>query len=131
MSKLLKISLISAMIAGAVVFASCGQPKTETVTNSPKPDVVAENPSEPVNVTVSKNGFEPKTIGVKKGRPVKISFVRTDEENCGNEVVFPKQNIKKTLPLGEAVAVELTAEETGEIGFTCGMDMLRGKIIVQ
>ena len=66
----------------------------------------------------------------KKGQPVKLEFFREDEENCGEELVFPKLNIKKNLPVGETVSVEFTSQESGEIGFTCGMDMLRGKVVV-
>ena len=81
-------------------------------------------------ITISKRGYEPKEIAVKKGQPVKLEFFREDEENCGEELVFPKLNIKKSLPVGATATVEFTPQESGEIGFTCGMDMLRGKVIV-
>lgn len=131
MNKFLQFSLIFVISAGAFLFASCGSAKNEKPAIAEKPAVVIENSDQPLKVTVSKNGFEPKSIGVKKGQSVKLAFQRTDEENCGEEVVFPKLNIRKKLPLGETVLVEFTASEAGEIGFTCGMDMLRGKILVQ
>ena len=83
-----------------------------------------------IKVTVSSNGYEPASINVKKGQPVKLAFTRTDANNCGGEVVFAKQNITKKLPVGETVLVEFTPTEAGEIGFACGMDMMRGKLIV-
>jgi len=61
---------------------------------------------------------------------VSLAFYRTDAENCGGEVVFAKQKITKKLPVGETVLVEFTPNEAGEISFACGMDMLRGKLIV-
>lgn len=131
MSDFLKIFCIVAISAGVFYSASCGGSTKSDKAETVKPDVVVENPDEPVKITVSKNGFEPKSIGVKKGQAVKLAFTRTDEENCGEEVVFPKLNIKKKLPLGETVLVEFTPEGAGEIGFTCGMDMLRGKILAQ
>jgi plastocyanin domain-containing protein len=67
---------------------------------------------------------------VKKGQPVKLAFYRADADNCGGEVVFSKQNIKKKLPVGETVLVEFTPTEAGEIAFACGMDMMRGKLVV-
>ncbi len=130
MKKILKFSLVTAIAAGAVLFASCGA-KTDTAANTENPKVIVESFAQPLKITVSKNGFEPKSIGVRKGQTVKLVFVRTDEENCGEEIVFPKQNIKKPLPLNENVPVEFTPTESGEIAFTCGMDMLRGKILVQ
>jgi plastocyanin domain-containing protein len=131
MKKLVKISLMTAIAASAVFFAACGGAKNETATTQEKPEIIVENFAQPLKITVSKNGFEPKSIGVKKGEAVKLAFIRTDAENCGEEIVFPKQNIKKPLPLNETVPVEFTPSESGEIAFTCGMDMLRGKILVQ
>jgi plastocyanin domain-containing protein len=123
---------VTAVAAGAAVFASsCGGAKTENAAPTGKPEVVVESFDQPLKITVSKNGFEPKSLGVKKGQPVRLAFIRTDEENCGDEIVFPKQDIKKKLPLNETVLVEFTPAESGEIGFTCGMNMLRGKILVQ
>jgi len=83
-----------------------------------------------IKVTVSNNGYEPASINVKKGQPVKLAFTRTDANNCGGEVVFAKQNITKKLPVGETVLVEFMPTDAGEIGFACGMDMMRGKVVV-
>jgi len=121
--------LIAVISAAFVLTAACGNHEHETTAE--KPPVQIEIGDAPVRITVSKNGFEPKTLGVKKGHRIKLEFLRTDEENCGEEIVFPAQEIRKPLAVGEVVPVELTAAETGEIGFTCGMDMLRGKIVVQ
>ncbi len=81
-------------------------------------------------ITVSSKGYEPSSVPVKKGQPVKLAFYRADAQNCGGEVVFAKQSITKKLPVGETVVVEFTPTEAGEIGFACGMDMLRGKVVV-
>jgi plastocyanin domain-containing protein len=35
------------------------------------------------------------------------------------------------LPLNEPVVVEFTPRSAGEIGFVCGMNMLRGTVVVQ
>lgn len=81
-------------------------------------------------VTVAKDGYSPSSINVKSGEKVSLAFYRADAENCGGEVVFQKQNITKKLPVGETVLVEFTPAKAGEIAFACGMDMLRGKVIV-
>ncbi len=90
----------------------------------------ANVPAGATKITVSSNGYEPSSIAVKKGQPVKLAFYRADADNCGGEVVFSKQNIKKKLPVGETVLVEFTPTDAGEIGFACGMDMMRGKLVV-
>ncbi len=88
-------------------------------------------PADALKVTVSKNGYEPSEIKVEKGKPVKIAFYRADTENCGGEVVFSKLNITRKLPVGETVLIEFTPTEAGELGFACGMGMMKGKVLVQ
>lgn len=97
---------------------------------STEPAKVANVPSGATKITVSSDGYEPSSISVVKGQPVKLAFYRADSNNCGGEVVFDKLNIKKKLPVGETVLVEFTSNETGEIAFACGMNMLSGKVIV-
>jgi len=46
------------------------------------------------------------------------------------EVTIPSLNIKRALPLNQPVDVEFTPAK-GEIGFVCGMGMLKGTIVVQ
>ena len=97
-------------------------------------DKTAENksdfPLDAIKVTVSSKGYEPSSIPVKKGQPVKLAFYRKDADNCGGEVIFAKQNITKKLPVGKTVLVELMPTDAGEISFACGMDMMRGKLVV-
>ncbi len=88
-------------------------------------------PTDAKKVMVSKNGFEPSEISFIKSEPIKIAFYRTDAENCANEVIFKDLNITKKLPVGKMVMVEFTPKEAGEISFSCGMGMMKGKIIVQ
>jgi len=90
----------------------------------------ANVPAGATKITVSSKGYEPSSIPVVKGQPVKLAFYRADSENCGGEVVFTKQKIRKKLPVGQTVLVEFTPTEVGEIAFVCGMDMLSGKVIV-
>lgn len=100
--------------------------------NSDKADVKGANvPDGATQITVSKNGYEPASINAKKGEKLTLAFYRADAENCGGEVVFPKLKIKKKLPVGETVLVDITPTESGELAFACGMDMLKGKVLVQ
>ena len=97
-----------------------------------KSDVKGANvPMGATKITVSKNGFDPASINAKKGEKLTLAFYRADAENCGDEIVFPKLKIKKKLPVGETVLVEINPTESGELAFACGMDMLKGKVLVQ
>lgn len=95
-----------------------------------EPAKAANVPQDAIKITVSASGYEPASIPVKKGEAVKLAFYRPNAEGCGSEVVFSKQNITKKLPVGETVLVEFTPQEAGEIAFACGMNMLRGKVVV-
>lgn len=82
-------------------------------------------------ITVSKDGFAPSEVNLSGDKGVKLVFLRVDKENCGDEIVFKDLNIKKKLPVGEVVTVEIPKDKKGEINFSCGMDMMKGKIVVQ
>lgn len=82
-------------------------------------------------VVVGEQGYEPATVTLRAGVPARITFVRTTDNTCGTEVVFPSLNIKRALPLNEPVVVELTPDKAGEIAFACGMNMLSGAVVAQ
>jgi RND family efflux transporter MFP subunit len=82
-------------------------------------------------IVVNEQGFEPAKIALRAGTPARLTFVRTTEKTCGTEVVFPSLNIKRALPLNEPVVIEFTPAKAGEIAFACGMNMLRGAVVVQ
>ncbi len=82
-----------------------------------------------VAITV-KGGYDPDTIRVKMGTPVRLNFTRVEASMCSEMVVFDGLDRSAKLPEGETVAIEFTPEATGEIPFQCQMGMLRGKILV-
>ena len=120
------IALIAAvMFGGNAAFANTGGVKKTTS--------VKKNAKHPktVRITVNKNGFSPSSISVEEGSPLTLIFKRPKNEGCGNKVVFPSLNITKDLPVGKNVTIKFTPDQTGEISFTCGMGMMKGKIVVQ
>jgi multidrug efflux pump subunit AcrA (membrane-fusion protein) len=99
-----------------------------------KPSQSAQNSQErtqSVTVTVGEKGYQPESFKLRKGVPARVTFVRKVDATCGTEIVLAEFNIKRELPLNQPVVVEFTPSKTGEFKFACGMDMLRGKIIVQ
>lgn len=84
-----------------------------------------------VKIKVNGDGYTPSSIELKKGEAVKLVFLREDANNCGDEVIFQKLNITKKLEVGKEVAVDIKPSESGEIAFNCGMNMFKGKIIVE
>jgi plastocyanin domain-containing protein len=45
--------------------------------------------------------------------------------------VVPSLGITKPLPLGQAVSIDLPAQAAGSIAFQCGMNMLKGRVVVR
>jgi plastocyanin domain-containing protein len=78
-----------------------------------------------------KGAYTPDVIVVEHGKPVRLTFRRDETAACSEKVLFPDFNRSAELPEGELVPVEFTPEEAGEYEFTCGMGMLRGKIVVR
>jgi plastocyanin domain-containing protein len=78
-----------------------------------------------------RGGYEPATIKVKRGAPVRLVFDRQETSGCSEEVVFPAFGIRRFLPAYEKTRIEITPENPGTYEFTCGMSMLRGKLIVE
>ena len=91
---------------------------------------VKEGNVQEVKVIV-KGGYDPDVIVVKKGIPVKIDFYRDETADCSEEIVFGDFNIRKSLPAYKTTSIEFTPEKPGEYTFTCGMGMMRGKLIVE
>jgi len=82
-------------------------------------------------VTVDGTGYQPSTVNAPAGRPARLVFTRTSDEGCGQQLVFPALNIRRDLPLNQPVTVDITMPASGSVAFTCGMDMLRGSVVVQ
>lgn len=82
-------------------------------------------------VVVNEQGFEPARVTLRAGTPARLTFVRTTDKTCGTEVVFPSLDIERALPLNEPVVIEFTPAKDGEVAFACGMNMLRGTVVVQ
>lgn len=83
-----------------------------------------------VDITVE-GGYSPEVIAIPKGKTTKINFIRKDPSSCLEEVVLGDFKIRKHLPLNQKVTVEITPKEVGEYGYSCGMNMYHGKIIVK
>lgn len=82
-------------------------------------------------VILVKGGYDPSHITVQVGRPVRLVFDRRERSGCSEEVVLPAFGVRRFLPPDRRTAVEFTPREPGEFEFTCGMGMLRGKVIVE
>jgi len=80
---------------------------------------------------IVKGGYTPDTIVVQAGKPVRLQFYRDETADCSERVVFEKFGIDQQLPAFQTTAVEFTPEQPGEYPFRCGMNMLKGLLVVE
>lgn len=80
---------------------------------------------------VVRGGYTPDRIEVRQGRPVRLTFLRKETNPCTEQVVIGDFGIARTLPEGERVPVEFTPARPGEFTFHCGMNMVRGTLVVR
>jgi len=78
-----------------------------------------------------KGGYTPDTIVVQAGRPVRLLFYRDETADCSERVVFEPFGINQELPAFQTTPVEFTPKEPGEYPFRCGMNMLKGLLVVE
>ncbi len=82
-----------------------------------------------ITITVD-GGYVPSRIQVKAGRPLRLSFHRTDPSGCLAQVIFPDFHKTLDLPLHATTGLELPAMKAGVYPFHCGMNMVRGVLEV-
>jgi plastocyanin domain-containing protein len=87
-----------------------------------------------LRVTAGEHGFEPSSLTIPKGAPgsmTTVSFVRTTDQTCATEVVFPDLDVKKDLPLNKVVAIAIPGDAARTMTFQCGMGMYKGALLVK
>ncbi len=137
-------------VGGALIFTACGGETEETsgkegagttaetvegTTDGEKneavqPDVI--DGVQVITVKVEDMGYTPNRIAFKAGMPAKIIFDQHAEYECASDVMSKDLGIKLTeLPKAQKTEVTFTPEKAGTYQFTCGMDMLKGTVIVE
>lgn len=74
-------------------------------------------------------GFRPATVHALAGKPLRVIFRRIDPDACSERVVFSSPRIARRLALWADTAVDLPAQPSGEVRYTCGMGRYRGRIV--
>lgn len=130
----MNIARIKREALGLAIGLAIGAVATVLVWKAAPHRTAAQGPHVPpgaVLVNISMVGFDPATIDAKAGQPIKLAFYRPNAQNCAREVVFPDLGIKKELPPGQTTVVDITPPRTGPLAFACGMNMLKGKLLVR
>lgn len=116
------------------VLAAYGtSPQTSAAQEQPAPAKAAlEDGVQVIHVTIGPRGYEPGALELQQGIPARLVFTRTTDNTCAKEIQSPDLGIDKTpIPLNELVEISLTPESDGTFTFACGLDMMKGTIIVK
>jgi plastocyanin len=139
---------LGALIEDVRALVAPPPPTPPTQPTAPTPPVTDEVPSQPaptteqtkvkqrplvkpyrVQVVVTEAGFEPREVKVPHGRPVTLVITRKTDKTCAKDVAIEGQ--VKDLPLDKAVEIRLTFDKPGTVTYACGMNMIKGTIVVQ
>lgn len=77
------------------------------------------------------SSYSPAVLTVKKDVPVVLKVFRKDANNCGGELLIPEFGVRAQLPAGETTDVKFIPTKAGTFPFTCGMQMMKGQLVVQ
>ncbi len=84
-----------------------------------------------VDVTIGPEGFSPQRIRLEAGIPARLVFTRTTESTCATNVQVPAFGVAPTdIPMNEPTAITFTPDDAGSFTFACGMDMIKGTLLV-
>lgn len=100
-----------------------GKRETKTAT-------VSDSGIQEIAISV-KGGYSPDIIEVVKDKPVRLAFYRDETSSCSEELVFSEFKLRRDLPAFETTVIDILPTKTGTFEFTCGMNMLRGKLVVR
>jgi Cu+-exporting ATPase len=78
-----------------------------------------------------KGGYDPDTIPVEAGRPVRLLFYRDETEECSERVIFESLGIEKELAAFETTPVDFTLDKPGDYPFHCGLSVMHGRVVAQ
>jgi Cu+-exporting ATPase len=98
---------------------------------SGRPGATASPDSPQLRRVRVRGGFQPAEVHLAAGTPTTLVFRREETAPCSERVVFPDLGISATLPAFRDVTIELPASEPGTHPFTCDMDALEGRLVVE
>ena len=75
-------------------------------------------------------GYAPDWILARQGMPLTLTFDRRDSGPCTDEIVLPDFGVRRSLSTGQRTTITIVPQHAGEFSWSCGMNMLHGRIRV-
>jgi plastocyanin domain-containing protein len=94
--------------------------------------VAAHATAEPREIEIIvEHGYSPRSIDIAPGEAVRLKVIRKEYTPCTKDIVFPSLGITRELPVGQPVLIDIPAQSSGEVPFRCGMNMVKGVLVVK
>ncbi|WP_141327858.1 cupredoxin domain-containing protein [Myxococcus sp. AB025B] len=103
---------------------------TDAPKSAAKPEATGGDAVQEVTITVQ-GGYQPSEVTLKQGVPARLRFVRKDSGGCGDELLIPDFGIQRPLPGLTETVVSFVPDKVGTFAFTCGMQMMKGQLVVK
>jgi plastocyanin len=101
-------------------------------TAAPDTELDATKETAPVvKMEVTPTGYSPNVIRVKKGAAVKLAVHNPLENSCLSTLNMPDFGLNNINLKTGTTNLSFTPTSAGEYTFSCGMNMFKGKIIVE
>lgn len=118
------------LIGCCLALGACTKPSE--LPHTPKAAAPATQVPRMIALEVTADGFQPESVKVRAGQPVKLVVTRTSDETCATDLLIEGTDIKVALPLNQPVEVAWTPPKAGAVKFGCAMDMMvSGLLLVE
>ena len=127
--------LLAAILAGAL--SGCAVPAAPTGTGGSSRGAVTNGAAEGtaevsggvqrISVDLSQGVYDPAVIHAKAGVPLEITF--GPGQGCTSAILIKQFGVNQDITQG--AVIDLPAMKPGEYEFSCGMEMVFGKIVVR
>src|SRR6266487_338219 len=74
-----------------------------------------------VQLAVTDAGFEPARAEVPRGQPLTLVVTRKTDQTCATEILIPALNERRSLPLNQAVRIDVPNGIADTLSYVCGM----------
>ncbi len=84
-----------------------------------------------VDIQVFPNGYNPNSVKVKAGIPIKMNLTTTGGLGCTLAFVMPQLGIRQNLQRDATTTIDIPAQNPGKLTWTCSMGMYFGVMEVE
>jgi len=105
-------------------FKSVQESNTKTEKNLNQPNF------QEIKMNLGYYGYEPNTLYIKQGIPVRWVINVTTMSGCTNAIMIESLGIEKNLIKGKNIIEFMPPKNVNEIEFSCWMRMVWGKFII-